>query len=101
MENKFCLLSEGRYSLSTQTTHVDRKSLYVIRHHENWRFQAIKNMEFEKEENLFFTAPLTISKSDFEYFKNQVLNLIEDLSKKVKVSNSEELVCLNIDLFKI
>lgn len=101
VEIGLCSSSEGIYSMTTQSTHVDRNSLYVLRHHENWRLQALKNLDLENQENLFFTAPLTISNEDFDTVKNKILELIKEISEKVNLSKSEELVCLNIDLFKI
>jgi len=44
-----------------------------------------------------FTAPISISRKDFEKVKNMILELIEDISKVVKKTDPEVVACLNFD----
>jgi sRNA-binding carbon storage regulator CsrA len=47
-----------------------------------------------------FSAPLTISKKDFDIVREEILEFIQNLSKRVDQSDSEIVACLNIDWFK-
>ncbi|MEZ4873627.1 MAG: hypothetical protein R2827_15580 [Bdellovibrionales bacterium] len=60
----------------------------------------MNKMDQQLEENLFFTAPVVIDSKTMQAMKDQILATIQRLTKKTASAPSEELVCLNIDLFK-
>jgi hypothetical protein len=80
--------------------YVRASSPLVKRHHVNWRLKAIEHYEKLSDSELGFTAPLTISKKDFDIVREEILKFIQDLSKRVEKSDSEIVACLNIDWFK-
>ena len=63
--------------------------------------KACEECEKDKEEDLFFTAPMVLSRELKDRLKTRILDWIEELSKELKDCNNEELCVLNIDLFKI
>lgn len=91
----------GFLSMGRARTHIDSKEPLIGKHHTNWRLKAIENFPNLPEDELAFSAPLTISKKDFPRLKNEILELIEKASKLVSKSEPEELACLNIDLFRL
>ncbi len=81
-------------------THVPKSDPLVLNHHRNWRLQGISAQARKKQEDLFYTGPMVISKKDFEVVKDKVGSFLEDFYKVVGPSECEELYCLNIDLFE-
>ncbi len=95
-----CIEKEGYFSMNESHVHVPNESFFVIKHHMNWRMKAIQRMDTRTENELFFTAPMSIAKKDFEHFREKVTHLIKEIVDKAKDSKAEEVVCLNIDFFK-
>lgn len=91
--------SHGRYRMGPARTLVSRGSRHVIKHHQNWRVQALLKAEALGEDELMFTSPMTLSKKDFEEFKIELSDLIQRFSARVKESPSEEVGCFNLDWF--
>lgn len=48
-----------------------------------------------------FTAPLSLSKKDFEVLREEMVGMIQKVSKTVTETNPDDTYCLNIDFFKI
>ena len=102
VKNNLCLLEKnGTYRISEQSTHVDSRSPLVSRHHKNWREMAMRKMELQTEEDLFFTAPIVVNQQTMQLMRDQLLQTIQKLSKTATLSSSEQLICLNIDLFNL
>lgn len=95
-------VENGSLSLNVKSTHLPDDSHFIYNHHKNWRIKAIENFcQFKTDEDLAFTAPLTISKKDFKQVRDLLLENIKAVSKVVNSSESEQLACLNIDLFTL
>lgn len=93
--------TKGHYTLGPARTLVASDSKHVIKHHQNWRLQAMLRAENLKEEELMFTCPMSLSKKDFADFKRELTDLIQKFSLMLKDSKSEEIGCFNIDWFWI
>lgn len=92
---------KNKLEMGIAKTHIPASSPLVKHHHVNWRLKAIEELDRLESDELAFTAPLTISKKDFQLVRNEILELIQSISKRVENSKSEEIACLNIDWFKI
>jgi uncharacterized protein (TIGR02147 family) len=95
-----CHEEAGKFKLGEQHIHVPNESPFVIKHHTNWRIKAIERMDDREPAELFFTAPMSIAKSDFEVLREKLNRTIQDVVKVAKDSQAEEVVCLNIDFFR-
>ncbi|WP_415063743.1 TIGR02147 family protein [Bdellovibrio sp.] len=93
------LEQKGRYKLGPSRTMVGRESVFVTKHHQNWRIQAILKAERLSQEEMMFTCPMVLSKADFAAFKVELSELIQKFSTLLKDSKSEEVGCFNIDWF--
>ncbi|MBK9321998.1 MAG: TIGR02147 family protein [Bdellovibrionaceae bacterium] len=93
--------TKGRYTLGPARTLVSRDSKHVIKHHQNWRLQAMLKAETLNEDELMFTCPMSLSKKDFADFKSELTDLIQKFSLMLKDSKSEDVGCFNIDWFWI
>jgi len=72
----------------------------VVKHHANWRFRAIQKMDQREDSEMFFSSPMSISKSDFQRIREVFAKSIQAALEICKASPAEEVVCLNIDFFK-
>jgi uncharacterized protein (TIGR02147 family) len=82
-------------------THLERTSPLIWQHHRNWRIKAFDRHSKLTDEELMFTAPLTISVNNFSIFKEKLLQLIEELKQIVGSEEPETVACLNIDWIKL
>lgn len=102
MTEKGLLEKDGiLYRLGAQRTLVSKGSPQNLMHSKNWRLQSINRSEKAREGDIFLTSPMSLSKADFEIIRNELLEVIKNVSKRVADSPAEEVVCLNIDLFEV
>jgi uncharacterized protein (TIGR02147 family) len=101
IEQGLCKGTISSVQITEMTTFIDKTSPIVGNHHRNWRLKAIQQFGADVENDLFYSSPVTISRIDQQKVKDEILNLIERFSKRVKESDSEELMCINIDWFKV
>ncbi|MGZ6441770.1 MAG: TIGR02147 family protein [Pseudobdellovibrionaceae bacterium] len=100
LENSLCLENEGKLTYGPASIHVDKESPFVNKHHQNWRFQALQNMERKREEDIFFTSPMSLSVEAAEEVRKLIPNFIQTVMKLVGPSASEKVMCLNLDWFQ-
>ncbi len=81
--------------------HIPKGSPYISRHYTNWRLKAIENCEDIGEDELIYTSLAGVSPLDIPVLKEKIMQLISDYSKIVTASPAEQLVCLNIDYFRV
>lgn len=81
--------------------HLSKTSPWVRSHHLNWRQKAIENFTQQRDTDLHYSVPLTLSKKDAEKLYEQLMKKIEEVRAVVDPSPSEEFYCLNIDWFRV
>lgn len=91
--------SHSHYQMGPSRTMVSRESTHVIKHHQNWRMQAMVKAERLGEAELMFTCPMAVSEKDFENFRTELTQLIQRFSAMIKDSKSENIGCFNLDWF--
>ena len=96
-----CVRAPDGVQPGVTNTHLPRTSPLVNRHHTNWRLKALANLENLSPDELAFTAPVSLSRADFETIRRIILDAIEAVSDTVEKSEPEILACLNIDWFEI
>jgi hypothetical protein len=94
-----CVEEAGKFHMGKVHVHVPNESPLVTKHHSNWRMKAIQRMDFREDTELFFTAPMSISRKDFETIREKLNAVIKDAVNVAKSSSSEDIFCLNIDFF--
>jgi len=80
---------------------MPKKSELLIRHHLNWRYQSIRRIEAGNTQDYHRSLLLSISREDRDVVLARILSLITGLKDVVEHSKSEELVCLNFDVFGV
>lgn len=100
IRNQLCRLTEKGYTYGPALTLVPKESPFVNQHHHNWRQKSLETMSFRREEDLFVTAPVSLSAEDSVKVKALLLTAFESAMKIVKPSPSEKVFCLNLDWFE-
>ncbi len=95
-----CAEKHGYYSMGEVHIHVPNESPFVVKHHLNWRMKAVQKMDTREPSELFFTSPMSLSVDDFAKIRERLNKLVKEAVDIAKNSNSQEVVCLNIDFFK-
>jgi len=102
LKTGLCVEKNGRLHPGTQMTHLEADSPLVARHHGNWRIKAMeRHPVLAPEEELSYTAPMTLSKSDIARVRTLIADLVQKTDEIVGPSPSEKLFCLNIDWFEV
>jgi uncharacterized protein (TIGR02147 family) len=101
LETQICKLEKGLYKHHLNRTHIEKSSPHFRQHHNNWRIRSIQKLDLQNAEDLNFTAPLSLSKKDFDKIREEMMKLIQNIYMTVKDTNPEEIYCVNIDFFSI
>ena len=101
VSRRLCSVTNGLYHRTEKNTHAEARSPFAIRHHQNWRVKAINLQEQLTQGDLSFTAPISISRQDFEKVREILLATISELSNVVVKSKEEEVAYLGIDWIKL
>lgn len=96
-----CDLSNGLYLMKSQSIHLEKGSPHLYRHHNNWRIKAIETTDKITNEELMYTAPMSVSKKDFAIIRQQLSDTIKSITDKAIDSEAEDLVYFGIDFFRI
>jgi uncharacterized protein (TIGR02147 family) len=99
--SSLCTQENAIFKMGTQSTHVEKGSPFLIKHHSNWRIAAIQKSESLSDEELMFTANISLSQKDFAHLREILIKTIQSLGEKVKDSPAEEIANVNLDLFWI
>lgn len=100
IENGLCKEENGKLTYGPASTQVYRDSPFVNKHHQNWRFQAIQQMELRRDDDLFFTSPMSMSREAAGEIRKLLTEFIQSAIKTAGPSDSEIVACLNLDWFR-
>ena len=101
VEKGLCRYNGKEYLLGPALTHLEASSRFISRNHVNWRLRVIENHPRLDDDDLIFTAPLTISRKDSLKVREQLVRFVKELGDLVTNSPGEKLQCLNIDWVEI
>jgi uncharacterized protein (TIGR02147 family) len=99
-QSGICEKIENIYRMGKAVVYVPNDSPFVIKHHTNWRIRAMEKMDRRDDSELFFSSPMSISKKDLQSIRELLAKTIQTSLEICKDSSAEEVICLNIDLFK-
>lgn len=101
LETGLAVEQNGKINIGEFFTNVGRDSPFVNRHHINWRLKVLSDLNLSQPEDLHFTNPVTISKSDFLKIREFLVKTIAEFCQAAEPSPAEELACLNLDWVRI
>lgn len=91
----------GIYHLTKKRIHLDRKSIFIQRHHINWRSQALQSAEKNLAGDMHFSTVVTLSQADYEKIKEIFVKAIASSREVIHPSPEEEIIAITLDVFKL
>ena len=96
------LIKEGAIlKFGPTSTYIPSDSLFINNHRRNWRLKALEHLSDPKEESLYLSSVVTLSKDDAKKIQDLLQITYKTLSNTVRESTGESLFCLNIDWFQV
>jgi uncharacterized protein (TIGR02147 family) len=89
----------GRLRIGNARLHLEKDSNWIARHHGNWRLQAIQSIERKSDEDLHYSAVVSLSETDATRLKELWIRTLEKFNEEVASSPEETLRCITIDFF--
>lgn len=100
LENIGLIVNEnGTYKFTKKTIYLGKDSIFIQRHHINWRSQALQSVEKNLKDDFHYSNVLAISKSDFPKIKDILVKALEEANKVIVPSKEEAIYALTLDLF--
>ena len=93
--------SEGYFTMGTRSTHLEKKSPFILKLHTNWRLKALQMAENLSDEELMYSANFSVSKKDFNRLREDLMQTIKKFLEVVKESPAEDIAQFNLDFFWI
>lgn len=79
-KNKFIEPSaSGAYSLTKANLHLPAESPFSSLHHKNWRLKGFEFMKRSQAENLFYTAPMAVSREAAQMVRERLPQFISQI----------------------
>lgn len=100
LEKNLCVIKDGKLTYGSYRTHIGKDSPFVVKHHQNWRIKGFQSMELRRDEDLFFTQPMALSREAAEKIRLMLPGIIEQMHGISGPSESEVVRCINIDWFE-
>ena len=91
----------GDFGTGPSAVRLGNDSPNILRHHANWRQQAIDSLDREELSELHYSGVLTLSQKDAGRLKDRMLERLKEDLEIVKASPEEELFCYCIDFFQL
>lgn len=101
MEHQLIEKTKSGFRALRPVLHLGKDSPLLVQHHMQWRIKAIDAIQRKDSSNLFYSGVASLSNEDYEWMRERLTQLLEDVFHRVKDSKDETLACLNFDLFKI
>ncbi len=101
IQHGLCEEKNGEYRLGPNRTHLEADSPYIKTRQMSWRVKGFERMDNKSSEQLFLTAPMSISNDQYEKLRAKISEVMAELSKSVVKEKPEKLICFNVDLFEV
>ncbi len=90
---------DGRFSTGIGKIHLQKHSPMIIRHHSNWRNQALRSLESGSEDGIHYSVLLNTSKKDEAKLRASIAQFIEEFMRVAHTSPDEVTNCFALDFF--
>lgn len=101
MESGLIIFEKGRYKNSENSIRLGNDSHLILRHHTNWRLQAIDSLEGERPKDFHYSSVITLSEIDVIRIKESLLSAVQSTKEIVLNSPAEKVYTFNIDFFSL
>jgi uncharacterized protein (TIGR02147 family) len=89
------------YKVKKSVLHLEKDSPFLIQHHSLWRMKAIETIQGTRAENLHYSGIMSVSADDYEWVREKLARLLEEVVDRLKDSKDEKLASICFDLFQI
>ena len=97
-----CQMKDKKLDIQAQHTLLTADSPFVKNHHVNWRINSMqKASNLNKNSEVMFTLPMSLSHDAFKELHKFSLKLIKDTYEIVNPSEDECLAYMGIDLYRL
>jgi hypothetical protein len=90
----------GGWELVLGSIHLPQNSPMNFVNHQNWRLKACLD-SMSPADGVHYTSVQSLSTADFAEIKRILLSALDQSRRIIEPSVSEELVCFNLDWFKL
>jgi hypothetical protein len=97
--NRLLKKIDDTYETTQSWTRLGKDSPHILKHHSNWRSQAVQHLELETESDLHYSGIFSIDRATALRAKDRLLDLLSTQAKDFERAPAEELVSVGIDLF--
>lgn len=81
--------------------HLGADSPVIRQHHNNWRLKALDSIARGDINDLHYSSVVSISESDRERFRSDLIKWIVEFRNSVEASKEENLISIGIDFFAV
>lgn len=79
---------------------LGKDSPHIIKHHTNWRMQAVQNLERQKDNDLHFSGIYSMDLMTAKSIQTEIINFLKQQQKKIETAKEENLYILGLDFFE-
>lgn len=91
----------SEYLVGDVQIRLGNSSHNIIKHHTNWRNQAVESLDREHPTDLHYSGVVSLSREDVVKIKNQILEFIKDTIGTIRKSKEETVYSYCIDFFDV
>lgn len=91
----------GGYKTTETKIHLGRDSGLLNKMHSNWRVHTLQKLDCISEDDLHYSAAVTLSKSDYDKVREILTNALVNTHKVIHPSKEERLCVLAMDFYEV
>ncbi len=100
-KNGFVRFDSGRWVHASGNLNLTKSSPFITYHHNNWRARAVQDAQVRHTENIHLTIVQAMSRNAISEIKQLIFDFIRESSHVSSPSQSEEIMCTNLDFFSV
>jgi uncharacterized protein (TIGR02147 family) len=100
-EHQFIERKGNLYKIKKSVLHLEKDSPLLPQHHTHWRLRAIDSIQAPLAQDLHYSGVMSLSQDDFEWVRERLARLLEEVIERLKPSKDEKLATLCFDLFHV
>ncbi|MNL38709.1 hypothetical protein D3C87_1609410 [compost metagenome] len=94
-------MNGGKMSSKNASIHLGEDSIWVTRHHMNWRHKTAEKLSRNNKEGLHYSSVISCSREDLAKIHESFVEIIKKTRKTVSASADEVLGHYSLDLYKL
>jgi len=91
----------SQFKVKKNMLHLELNSPFLTQHHSHWRLKAIDSIQSGSLNNLHYSGAMSLSQEDYDWVREKLSTLLEEVVARVSSSKDEKLASLCFDLFKL